>query len=320
MMPSSDGGGAQDRRPKIVVLGSINMDLVIRCKHLSLPGQTVIADSCDEVPGGKGANQAVAAARAGGNVAMIGRIGDDGFADRLLANLGQDNIDTQSVIATANSPSGIAIVAVESSGENSIMVVPGANAALSPQDVQTHRQRIASADILLVQLEVPPLTVLAAMKIACDAGVRIVLDPAPMPPELADGLLSADVICPNQSEAAAIVGHAVDSVDDARRAARRLHELGAKNVILTLADQGALVSDGSDQQWIPPTIVSAVDTTAAGDAFAGALAVRLAEGASTVDAARFASVAGAIAATRHGAQPGLPHRTEIEQTLAQSQP
>jgi ribokinase len=197
------------------------------------------------------------------------------------------------------------------------MVVPGANGRVTPGDVHDAAEVIRKADVLLLQLEIPAESVIAAASIASGAGVRVILDPAPMPNSLPDRAFGVDVICPNQSEASAIAGRPIETIDDARDCIPRLHDRGAKQVIVTLGAQGAIVSDGTSIQWIPPFEVTPVDTTAAGDAFAGALAVRLAEGASLVDASRFAAAAGAIAATRLGAQPGMPTRTEIEQLASQ---
>lgn len=298
--------------PRIVVVGSINMDLVIRCAKLPAAGETVIADSSAEIPGGKGANQVVAAARAGGDVTMIGRVGDDAFAKPLVENLRRENVNINSVLATESCPSGIAIVAVDSRGENSIMVVPGSNGHLTARDIEEAAASIRAADMLLLQLEIPVETVLAAITVAKEAGVRVIVDPAPMPLSLPDDVLKVDVVCPNQAEASAIVGNAVATVDDARRSIGQLHRRGAKRAIITLGGLGAVASDGASIAVIEPLPITPVDTTAAGDAFAGALAVRLAEGASLVEAARFANAAGAIAATRQGAQPGMPTRSEIE--------
>jgi ribokinase len=303
---------------RIAVLGSINMDLVVRCALLPKPGETIIADSASEIPGGKGANQAVASARAGGQVTMIGRIGDDAFASRLRDNLSREKICVDFVSETKGCASGIAIVAVESSGENAIMVVPGANGRVTTEDVDAAANVIRSADVLLLQLEIPLESVIAAASIALEAGVRVILDPAPMPLSLPDQVLNVDVICPNQSEAAAIAGRPIETAEDAHDCIPRLHERGAKNVIITLGGQGAIVSDGASLEWIAPFAITPVDTTAAGDAFAGALAVRLAEGAQLSEAARFAAAAGAIAATRLGAQPGMPTRSEIEQLVRQT--
>ncbi len=292
------------------------MDLVVRCAHLPAPGETIIADSSAEIPGGKGANQAVAAARAGGDVKIIGRVGDDAFASRLIENLNREQIDTTNVRASNQCASGIAIVAVEQSGENAIMVVPGANGHVWPIDVESCADVIRSADILLLQLEIPIETVGEAISIARKADVPVILDPAPMPTQFPAQLLNVDVVCPNQSETAAIIGSPVDTIERAHAAIGRLHSAGAKNAIITMADQGAVVSDCHSIQHVEPFKISPVDTTAAGDAFAGALAVRLAEGESLLEATRFACAAGALAAAREGAQPGMPTRNEIENMIA----
>lgn len=294
------------------------MDLVVRCAKLPRPGETIIAASSAEIPGGKGANQAVAAARAGADVTMIGRVGRDAFANRLVDNLESESVNTLHVRTSADCPSGIAIVAVEQSGENAIMVVPGANGRVSPDDVAASADVIKTADRLLMQLEIPLDTIGQAIAIADDAGVPVILDPAPMPADFPGSLLAVDLVCPNQSEAAAIVGHSVDSIDESFQAIEKLHRSGAKNVIITMAAQGAVVSDGHVTEHIQPFSITAVDTTAAGDAFAGALAVRLSEGAPLIEATRFACAAGAIAATRPGAQPGMATRSEIEQLVRQT--
>jgi ribokinase len=303
------------KHPHVTVVGSINMDLVVRCRQLPTRGETILAESASEIPGGKGANQAVAAARAGGEVQMVGRVGDDAFSKRLIGALNQENVGTENVYRTSDCSSGVAIVAVESSGQNSIMVVPGANGHVTASDIQNSAEAIRSANILLVQLEIPIESVHAAIEIANQVGVRVILDPAPIPNVLPIELLEVDLICPNQTEAAAIVGKPIDSVDDARDAIPAMHRRGAKSVAITLGDQGAVVSNGESIEWIRPIPVMAIDSTAAGDAFAGALAVRLGEGANVFDASRFASAAGAIAATRAGAQVGMPRRDEIEQIL-----
>jgi ribokinase len=304
--------------PRITVLGSINMDLVIRCANLPAPGQTILADSAAEICGGKGANQAVAAAKVGGNVTMVGRVGDDAFAERLVDNLRQHDIACKHVHATSQSPSGVAIVAVEDSGQNSIMVVPGANGRLTTEDVEAARATIESSDILLVQLEVPVGTVLAAIKIAVAAGVRVVLDPAPAPVEFPAAILQVDLICPNESEAAAIVGHDMETIEQIDSAARELHRRGAKNVAITLGERGTLLFDGEDITLVESHKIDAVDTTAAGDAFAGALAVSWSQGNSLLDAVRFANAAGAVSASRAGAQPSMASREEIATLQNQS--
>lgn len=302
--------------PKVVVLGSINMDLVIRCKHLPRPGETIIARSSQEVPGGKGANQAVAAARLGGHVSMIARVGNDAFAGRLLENLQREKVHTDSVLQCDDTASGIAIVNVEDSGENSILVVPGANHQLSPDDVAKFQSLIESSDLLLAQLEVPLPTVQAAFALARSLGKRLILNPAPMPTDFPAELFQVDLICPNQSEASALLGVQIETVEDAKQAVKQLLARGAKAVIITLGGQGAVLHDGQQVTWIPPFPITPVDTTAAGDAFAGALAVRWSEGTTLHEAARFAAAAGAFAATQPGAQPGMPRREQLLSLMA----
>jgi ribokinase len=209
------------------------MDLVIRCATLPVPGETLFADSSTETCGGKGANQAIAAARAGGQVTMIGRVGDDAFAGRLLENLHREQIDCQWVCTTDHCESGLAIVAVEQSGQNSILVVSGANARLTIADVEAARAAIASSDILLVQLEAPLEPVLAAMEIARSSGVRIILDPAPAPKDCPHELLHVDFLCPNESETATILGTPIETLEQAEVAARELHRRGARHVAIT---------------------------------------------------------------------------------------
>ncbi len=300
--------------PRIAVVGSINMDLVIRCARLPRPGETLIADDAREVPGGKGANQAVAAARLGAEVAMIGRVGSDAFSDRLLENLATEGIDTTHVARTSNCASGLAIVTVEHGGENSITVVPGANGQVTIADVTAATDMIRNADILLLQLEIPIETVLEAIRVAHLAETRVILDPAPAPARVPDGLLDVDVICPNESEAAAILGVQTVAKNEAQSAAAALTQRGARNAIVTLGSEGAALCDrGGHCELVPTPAVHAVDSTAAGDAFAGALGVRLAQNASLFEAVRFACMAGAIAASRLGAQPSMPSRQEIAQ-------
>lgn len=309
---------SETRRARIAVLGSINMDLMIRSAKLPLPGETVIADSKVENPGGKGANQAVAAARMGADVTMIGCVGDDSFADQLLENLTDAGIDTTHVTRKTDTTSGVAVVMVEASGENAILVVPGANGQVGSDELEQTRQVICNSDVLLMQLEVPVETVIAAAALAREAGVPVILDPAPAPASVPAGLLNVDLICPNQSEAAALLGKPADSLNEALARVAELTTLGPRQAIITLAEQGAVLFDGERVEHIPPFEINAVDSTAAGDAFAAGLAVRLAEGASLCEAARFASAAGALAASGAGAQTAMPSRTEIETLLQQT--
>lgn len=298
--------------PNIVVCGSINMDLVVRCGSLPLVGETVAADSAREICGGKGANQAVAASKAGGSVQMIGRVGSDAFADRLSTNLREHHVGCGGVEFTEDCPSGLAVVTVEHSGQNSILLVAGANGKVFVDDVLAQRRAIASADVLLLQLEIPIETVVAAMQIAKEHGVRCVLDPAPVPNDWNDALLHVDLVCPNETEASAISGMEINSLADAEAAARNIHQRGARQVAITMGERGTVLLSGERVDHIEATKIEPVDTTAAGDAFAGALAVRWAETDDLLESVRFASVAGAIAATRAGAQPSLASREEIE--------
>ena len=300
---------------RVVVLGSINMDLVVRCATLPKPGETITAASCAEICGGKGANQAVAAARAGGDVSMIGRVGDDAFAVRLVENLDNLNINAQYVRTSAGRSSGIAVVAVEESGENSILLVPGANAALSLADVESARAAIVSADVLLAQLEAPAAVVAEGLAIAKKAGVLTILDPAPAPPQWPGELPFADLLCPNATEAAAITGLRVSSAEEARAAATTLAKQTDGDVVVTLGGMGAVIATGGSVQHVPAIPTDVVDTTGAGDGFAGALAVRLAEGCELPEAVRFATADGALAVSRLGAQVGMGTRAEIEALL-----
>jgi ribokinase len=312
------------KRPHIVVVGSINLDLVVQCTKLPQPGETRLATQSSEEYGGKGANQAVGAARAGGVVSMIGRVGDDAFGKRLIDNLVQNGVDSQCVRTTNQCASGIAIVAVESSGQNSIIVVPGANGTMTADDVIEHETLIASSDIVLLQCEVPLEVVVETIRIANRSGVRVILDPAPAPAwpgRFADPkspyqvIPGISLICPNESEASRLTGLTIGSREQVEIAAKVLHEQGIEKVVVTLGEGGALLYDGREFHWIPPFVISPVDTTAAGDAFAGALAVRWSETDDLIEAVRFANAAGAIAATRRGAQQAMPSRKEIEELL-----
>ena len=303
--------------PRVVVVGSINMDLVVRSARLPLPGETLLGDSLSEIPGGKGANQAVGAARLGADVSLIGRLGDDGFGDTLRSSLGAEAVRLDGVERTQNCCSGVAVIGVEHSGQNCITVVPGANGRLTPDDVRRHAPAIARADVLLLQLEVPIETVLTAIEVARTSNVLTVLDPAPAVRDHPPELLHVDVLCPNESEAASLTGVDSNTTESAHRAAEKLQQLGARQVVITLGDKGAVFRDASGNRGhLAPFSVTAIDATAAGDAFAAALGLRLAEGASLQDAGRFACAAGAIAASREGAQPGMPSRADVHALMS----
>jgi ribokinase len=296
--------------PRILICGSINMDLVIRTPHLPSPGQTQLAHSLMEVSGGKGANQAVAAARLGASVRMLGRVGSDGFGETLKRNLAAEGIEIDTV-QTSPGASGIAIVAVEDSGENSILVVPGANGLLTREDIDRAYTAMVSCDWMILQLEIPIATVEYAIDVARRLGKRVILNPAPASRTLSSSALEVEVLCPNQSEAEAILGIRILDPDDAVQAAKSLAERGAKNVVITLGGNGAVAYDGLRTTRIPAHQVDAVDTTAAGDAFIGALAYQLGLGNELGDACAFAAAAAAHAVTIAGAQPSLPTLDQV---------
>jgi len=289
--------------------------MVVRVPHIPAPGETVLGGEFVMAPGGKGANQAVAAARLGAKVTLVARVGPDVFGERALAGFHQEGIITRYVTVDREAASGVALIFVDAAGENRIAVAPGANACLSPDDVQQAREAIEKADVLLLQLEVPTETVLAAAAVAHQAGVRVILNPAPAPPNLlpAELLARVDILTPNESEAGLLTGTQVS----AEVAARRLAGQGVGAVIVTLGARGALIVTLDAQRLVPGFSVNAVDTTAAGDAFNGGLAVALAEGRPLAAAVRFANACGALATTRLGAQPSLPTVDEVEAFLAE---
>lgn len=295
----------------ILVVGSANMDLVAFSDRLPAPGETLLGGAFQSFPGGKGANQAVAAARAGGKVAFLGRIGIDLFGARLREGLQQAGVDTR-LLADVEGASGVAII-MSGGGNNMIVVAPGANDALTGTAID--KAAFASIRFVLAQLETPLDGVLAAARLAREAGATFILDPAPMralPQEL---LSLVDWLTPNESEAAGLLG--VPALDDAIVAAHRLKGLGPRGVVLKLGGRGVVIlADDGVPIVIPARTVNVVDTTAAGDAFNGAFAVGLSEGLSAPDAARFAVAAAAISVTRHGAQPAMASRTEIDAMMA----
>jgi ribokinase len=296
----------------VLVVGSSNTDMIIRVPRIPKPGETVLGGEFAMVPGGKGANQAVAAARAGGRVIFVARVGDDLFGERARADFGSDHIDTRFVFRTADSPSGIALINVDERGENSISVASGANARLSVEDIDRAHEAFAAADILLLQLETPLEVVKAAAGKARDRGLPVILNPAP-PRALDRGLLGlVTVLTPNEHEAGFLTGLRVKDEISARQAAAQLRARGLGQVIVTLGERGVYASSAEFEGPMPAFRVDPVDTTAAGDVFNGALAVALAEKMTLKDALRFAQAAAAISVTRPGAQPSAPTRAEID--------
>jgi ribokinase len=295
----------------VVVVGGANYDYLARGPKLPSPGDTVRGDLIHDAPGGKGANQAVGAARLGARVAFVGRVGCDERGERILAALQREKIDTTHVIRDSNAPTGVALVQVNAAGEKQILAIGGANGRLSPADVRAASVPIAGAKVLLVQLEVPLETTHEAVRIAHAAGVKIVLDPAPAIP-LPDELLRiVDVIKPNAGEARVLTGKDVKDRASAAEAARKLLARGAAAAAVTARDEGNLIVWRDGECWLPRIPVISIDATGAGDAFAAALGVLLAEGGSVAEAGAFANAAAALATTVVGAQEGLPTRDAV---------
>lgn len=302
----------------IIVVGSLNMDLVVRSPRHPLPGETLLGGDFRTFPGGKGANQAVAAARVGGIVSMVGRVGSDDFGAALLQNLATNGVNATHVRRDAEAATGVALITVGADGQNTIVVAPGANGRLVPGDVAAAQELFGDGDVLLLQLEIPLPAVNRAIEEAHRRDTRVVLNPAPAQPLDAALLKQVDVLVPNQSELGLLTGMAVESIEDITAAAQALRAQGVKNIIVTLGGEGVVVVDEMNVSQLPPYKVEVVDTTAAGDAFVGAFAVALGRGSGLVEAARWGNAAGALAVTKAGAQPSLPSRAELEQLLARN--
>ena len=301
----------------LVVLGSINADHILNLESFPAPGETVTGNQYQVAFGGKGANQAVAAGRSGANIAFIACTGDDDTGERVRKQLASDNIDIAPVSVVAGESTGVALIFVNAEGENVIGIHAGANAALTTERVEAQRAIIGGAEALLMQLESPVESVLAAAKIAHKNHTTVVLNPAPAR-VLSDELLAlVDIITPNETEAEKLTGIRVENDDDAARAARALHDKGIGTVIITLGSRGVWASVNGEGRRVPGFKVKAIDTIAAGDTFNGALVTALLEGKGMDDAIRFAHAAAAIAVTRKGAQPSVPWRKEIDEFLSQ---
>ncbi len=297
----------------IVVIGSLNADLVVRAAHFPAPGQTIQGEDLATIPGGKGANQAVAAARLGASVAMIGRVGADAFGSMLIENLKQNHVDARHVLRDGSAATGTAIIVVDSAGENSIVLSPGANARVDEQDIEVGS--LAGARLLLLQFEIPMQSVVYAARIAKEKRIGVILNPAPgreIPDEL---LKNTDYILPNQTELAVVTGKRISGAESLESAARSLLERGARNVIVTLGEKGALIVNRLGKQYVPSYKVKPVDTTAAGDAFIGGMAVALLHRKSLKNAVKYACACGALATTKFGAQPSLPTAQEVQEFL-----
>jgi len=298
---------------KIVVIGSLNMDLVGCAARIPVVGETITGHTFFSEPGGKGANQAYAAAKLGGRVAMVGRVGSDDFGRQMRINLEQVGCDVSGVLTIPDVSSGIALIFVADTGQNSIIIVRGANGRFSPEDVEAAQEFLACASWVLLQLENPLPTVLAAARAASHAGARVILDPAPAQPVPDELFALADIITPNETEAAILADLSPASLnpDQALAIARKLQARGAKTVIVKLGEQGCLLVSPEGSQLLPAPSVKAVDTTAAGDVFNAGLAVGLSEGLDLPSACRFANSAAALSVTKLGAQASAPTRAEL---------
>jgi ribokinase len=305
----------------IVVLGSLNMDFVVRVAHLPAPGETVLGSDFRMIPGGKGANQACAAGKLAGpgvRARMVGRVGYDVFGDELKASLAAAGVDVAFVHATKSQPTGVALIWVDSSGQNSIVVASGANHAIAPSDVQGFRAAFRDARFALFQLETPLRAVRRAIEVAREEGAKTILDPAPAQPLPPDLLAQVDILTPNESEASILLGRRPSgiSLTDAPEIARAVRNLGPSAVVLKLGDQGCFYSDAARDFHVSGFQVSVCDTTAAGDTFNAGLAIALAEHRDLESALRFANAAAAISVTRLGAQASQPSRAEVDRFIA----
>jgi ribokinase len=307
-------------KPNILVVGSINMDLVVRTSRQPSPGETVLGGGFTTSPGGKGANQAVAVARMGGACRMIGRVGEDAFGDALLEGMKAESIDCTHVWKTQDTATGVAMIIVDAKGENAIVVAGGANRRLTPDDLYPCGDQFEAADVLIVQLELPMPTVRAAVDLARRHNCRIFLDPAPAPRQMPEQLYQVDVISPNATEAEILTGKMAIEERVDKQVASVFIERGARAAVLKLGARGSLVVTADGQiARVPSYKVNIVDTTAAGDAFTGALAIAAASGQPLPAAAKFANAAGALACTRLGAQCAMPTAHEVRM-LMEDQP
>lgn len=305
----------------VVVLGSINLDLTIEVPHLPVKGETVIGDRFFSTAGGKAANQAVAIAKLGTAVSLVGQIGEDSFGKTLIEGLQTAGVNTSGITVNPHTYSGIASIVVDRQGANTISCAAGANNLVRDQEIEQFKILLPKAKIALLELGIPLATVLTAAREAKAHDCLLILDPAPITSNLPEELYSlVDIITPNEIEASQLVGFTVDGVTTAKQAASFLHQMGVKNVIVTLGSQGSIYSNEAEDFWIKPIAVPVVDTVAAGDAFNGALAVALASGKSIKEAVQWATVAGALAVTKNGAQSSLPNRESFQQLLNRQVP
>lgn len=300
-------------KKKIVILGSCNTDLVIKVRHFPLPGETIIGSDFMTNQGGKGANQAVSVARMGGQALFIAKVGNDSFGKNSIAAMNEEGIDTRFCFVTDKAPTGVAMIDVDDKGENCIIVASGANALLSIEDVELARKEIESASILLMQLETPIPTLMYAAEMAHEAGVTVVLNPAPFPKDALpkEFLKNVDIITPNETEAGAMSGVHVSDETSALQAIEAIQKLGVSKVVITAGSVGAYTVVNGKAVCFPTYKTKVVDTTAAGDTFCGALCVSLSEEKDITSSIAFANKAASISVTRMGAWRSIPHREEL---------
>lgn len=298
-------------KSKIIVIGSSNMDMVLKSKHIPKPGETVLGGTFFMNPGGKGANQAVAVSRLGGDVTLVSKIGNDIFGKQSSNIFKEEGIDISGIFADENTPSGIALIIVDENGENSIAVAPGANSCLEPANVKSILDQEPHCQIILLQLEIPIETVEYSLTYAKSKNILTVLNPAPMNLSILPLLKYIDIITPNTHEAEALANCTITDIESAKKAAQKIRDMGVKTVIITMGKEGAILLDENTLSHIAAPIVEAIDTTAAGDVFNGALVVALSEGRSKPEAVKFACRCASMAVTKLGAQSSIPHRNEV---------
>lgn len=302
-------------KPLITVIGSSNVDLIVKLPRFPKPGETVLGGQFYKAQGGKGANQSVAAARAGANICFISRVGNDDFGKSTLLSYSNEGITLDHVSVDTNIPTGVAVIYVDAQGENTIGLAEGANAALIPEHVRRAASAITSSKLLLLQLEIPFETVKESISLAQKANVPVILNPAPAQPIDSDVLKNVSILTPNETETEILTGISLTSDDAIKHAAQLLRSKGVHTVIITLGARGVYVATEGESLFVPGFQVTAVDTTAAGDVFNGTLAVAIAEGKKLIDAIRFASAAAALSVTKLGAQTSAPQRKEIDEFL-----
>jgi ribokinase len=300
----------------ICIFGSLNMDLVVQAPRLPKPGETLSGSKFETIPGGKGANQAVAAARLGSQTHLFGRVGGDGFGQQLLSSLQAQGVECEGVAIDDSTHTGIATITVASTGENQIILAAGANGQVGQTDIDRLKQKLPGISTLLLQLEIPIEMAIAAAQAAQEAGVTVILDPAPAPAQFpSDFYKRVDILTPNQTEAELLLGRSICSIDDAIQAAQEFRQKGVQRVVLTLGEQGIVVADEQGITHWPTYPTTVVDTTAAGDAFNGAMAAALDQQQPWTTALQWGLAAGALTVSRPGAQPSLPNQTELLQFL-----